>query len=194
MTRRMQPAWNDDEQKLSTTEQQEATVSDHEMRVGDSERDETASQLSEHFAAGRLDHSEFAERTEKALSARTRGELNLVLNDLPVLPVAVKPSTNPAVIEEVSPAQLSERAEWRRSTLTTWAVFAVFFVILWAVTGAGYFWPVFPILGWGIGVAVSGIQAYRHPGTLPNEQDQRTSLPPFGNDPGGADPRDRDRP
>ena len=24
---------------------------------------------------------------------------------------------------------------------------------IWAATGAGFFWPVFPILGWGIGVA-----------------------------------------
>lgn len=169
-------------------------MSEHEMRVGDSERDETASQLSEHFAAGRLDHSEFAERTEQALSARTRGELDLVLNDLPALPVTAKPSTSTPATTEVSPSQLSERAEWRRSTLSTWAVFAVFFVILWAVTGGGYFWPVFPILGWGIGVAVSGIQAYRRPSALPHEQDQRSMLPPAGDNPGEPTSRDQNHP
>lgn len=26
-------------------------------------------------------------------------------------------------------------------------------VVIWWVTGAGFFWPVFPILGWGIGLA-----------------------------------------
>ncbi len=26
---------------------------------------------------------------------------------------------------------------------------------IWAVTGAGFFWPVFPILGWGIGVGAN---------------------------------------
>ena len=169
-------------------------MSEHDMRVGDSERDETAAQLSEHFAAGRLDHSEFAERTEQALSARTRGELDVVLNDLPVLPVAVRPSTTPSATADVSPTQMSERAEWRRSKLTTWAVFAVFFVILWAVTGAGYFWPVFPILGWGIGVAVSGIQAYSRPANLPSAQDGRTMLPPPDDDPRGVAPSDPDRP
>ena len=25
-------------------------------------------------------------------------------------------------------------------------------VIIWYVTGADFFWPIFPILGWGIGV------------------------------------------
>ncbi len=67
-------------------------MSDKSLRVGDSERDEVAAQLSEHFAAGRLTISEFNERTEQALSSRTRGELDLVLNDLPVLPVTVRPS------------------------------------------------------------------------------------------------------
>lgn len=26
-------------------------------------------------------------------------------------------------------------------------------VAIWFMTGAGFFWPVFPILGWGIGIA-----------------------------------------
>jgi len=25
-------------------------------------------------------------------------------------------------------------------------------IAIWAVTGSGFFWPIFPILGWGIGV------------------------------------------
>jgi len=31
-----------------------------------------------------------------------------------------------------------------------------FFVLIWALTGGGYFWPVWPALGWGIGVAMHG--------------------------------------
>ena len=27
-----------------------------------------------------------------------------------------------------------------------------FLVIIWYVSGAGFFWPVFPIFGWGIGI------------------------------------------
>lgn len=33
-------------------------------------------------------------------------------------------------------------------------------VVIWAVTGAGFFWPVFPIVGWGIGVAAAASDAY----------------------------------
>lgn len=33
-------------------------------------------------------------------------------------------------------------------------------VVVWAVTGADFFWPVFPILGWGIGVAANAWDVY----------------------------------
>jgi 2TM domain-containing protein len=31
---------------------------------------------------------------------------------------------------------------------------------IWAVTGHGYFWPVFPLLGWGIGVFFNAWDVY----------------------------------
>jgi hypothetical protein len=36
-----------------------------------------------------------------------------------------------------------------------------FLVGIWAVTGHGFFWPIFPILGWGIGVAFNAWDIYR---------------------------------
>lgn len=33
-------------------------------------------------------------------------------------------------------------------------------VFTWAFTGAGFFWPIFPIVGWGIGVVAHGYQVY----------------------------------
>lgn len=142
-------------------------VSDRDMRVSDSERDETAEQLTEHFAAGRLDHSEFAERTEKALSARTRGELDEVLLDLPAVPATFSPPTAVAAPTTSGPAMQAARSEWRQKMLAPWAIFAVFFVVIWVATGAGYFWPIWPILGWGIGVALSGVAAHRTVETSP---------------------------
>ncbi len=35
-----------------------------------------------------------------------------------------------------------------------------FLVVIWAVTGAGFFWPIFPILGWGIGVVANAWDVY----------------------------------
>jgi len=32
---------------------------------------------------------------------------------------------------------------------------------IWAATGAGFFWPVFPLLGWGIGIGFHAWDTYR---------------------------------
>lgn len=37
------------------------------------------------------------------------------------------------------------------------------FVAIWAFTGTGFFWPVLPILGWGIGVFFHGWDTYSEP-------------------------------
>lgn len=35
-----------------------------------------------------------------------------------------------------------------------------FLVVIWAMTSGGFFWPVFPILGWGIGLAFNVWDVY----------------------------------
>jgi len=35
-----------------------------------------------------------------------------------------------------------------------------FLVVVWATTGADFFWPAFPIAGWGIGVVANAWDAY----------------------------------
>lgn len=55
------------------------------FRVGDAERDATATELREHYAAGRLSLDELNERVSQAFAARTRGDLSTVMHDLPSL-------------------------------------------------------------------------------------------------------------
>jgi len=54
-----------------------------DLRVGTAERSEVADALSQHYAEGRLDNLEFNERTEHAMSAKTRADLATLLTDLP---------------------------------------------------------------------------------------------------------------
>jgi len=35
-----------------------------------------------------------------------------------------------------------------------------FLVVIWAVTSGDYFWPIFPIAGWGIGLAANAWDVY----------------------------------
>jgi len=56
--------------------------SDQHLRVSDAEREAVSGRLAEHFAAGRLDQAEFADRVGRAMSAKTRGDLRGLLADL----------------------------------------------------------------------------------------------------------------
>ena len=68
---------------------------DQHMRVSDAERQAVADRLAEHFSSGRLDQAEFDERVGKAMSAKTRADLNGLFDDLPETgaPAATDPST-----------------------------------------------------------------------------------------------------
>lgn len=65
------------------TQQVSQQVNKGNLRVGDTERDEAARALGDHFAAGRLDREEYDERLEAAFAARTAGELAALFRDLP---------------------------------------------------------------------------------------------------------------
>jgi hypothetical protein len=55
----------------------------NDMRVGDAEREAAAAELREHYASGRLTLDELNERIDKAFAAKTRGDLNVLMTDLP---------------------------------------------------------------------------------------------------------------
>ena len=62
-------------------------------RASDADRDALVSDLSEHFQAGRLTAAELDERTGRALTARTWGELGELAADLPALRPAAPAAT-----------------------------------------------------------------------------------------------------
>lgn len=133
-------------------------IQDSGLRVGDAERAAMADRLGEHFAAGRIDAAELDERVARALRARTRGDLAVLARDLP------QPGQGRvATAARAGVVARRARALWWVTGLAPWAVMAVVFVVIWALTGAGYFWPVWPILGWGMGVASTGVLAYTAP-------------------------------
>ena len=68
-------------------------ATDHNVRVGDADRDAIAAQLREHYAQGRLTLGELNQRLELAFAARTRTDLDSVTRDLPyTAPSGVLPS------------------------------------------------------------------------------------------------------
>jgi hypothetical protein len=47
-----------------------------------------------------------------------------------------------------------------RSHVVAYVLVNALLVAIWAVTGADYFWPIFPIAGWGIGLAFNAWDVY----------------------------------
>ena len=42
--------------------------------------------------------------------------------------------------------------------------------MIWALSGGGYFWPVWALFGWGIGLAFHAVAAYSPRATITEEQ------------------------
>lgn len=63
--------------------------------------------------------------------------------------------------------QLKKKAEFR-AHLLAYVLVNAFVMGIWAVTGAGFFWPVFLIMGWGIGLAFNAWDVYRR--QIPTEE------------------------
>ena len=108
------------------------TRRDPGLRASDSDRESAVTVLREHGAAGRLDVEELEERVAGAYAARTHGELDALLSDLP-----------PAVPARVA-APPDRQPEW-----VGFVAVNVLLVAIWAFTGAGYFWPAWVMLWWG---------------------------------------------
>jgi hypothetical protein len=46
-------------------------------------------------------------------------------------------------------------------------------VVVWTVTSAAYFWPMWPLLGWGIGVVAHGMSVFLGPSRISEERIDR---------------------
>ena len=47
-----------------------------------------------------------------------------------------------------------------QANVVSFVVVNAFLIGIWAVSGAGFFWPIFVILGWGFGLVMHGWQVY----------------------------------
>jgi Domain of unknown function (DUF1707) len=77
------------------------------LRVSDADRDAVVDQLAGHFQQGRLDLTEFQDRMDRAVRARTRGDLAGLLADLPQPVAAAPPPAGPGRRWPVPPPVLA---------------------------------------------------------------------------------------
>lgn len=115
-----------------------------DTRASDAERTVVVDTLYAHATAGRLTVEEMSERTEAALAARTLGDLQSLLADLPEI------RERPARAEPADRMPVRQRMRW-----TGYAAVVAICMVIWAVTSitAGatlYFWPIWVAGPWGL--------------------------------------------
>jgi len=127
---------------------------DPRIRASDADRDRTAALLREHHAAGRLTAEEFADRMDKALEAKTMGELDELLADLPAIDLYQLPDASlrrapPRSGQSLLPADPDRSASPVKFTpggvaIGAWGVVTAALVAIWAVAaviGGGTWFP-----------------------------------------------------
>lgn len=114
-------------------------MTDSQMRAADTDRDRVVERLRSAAAEGRLSADDLEQRLETALAAPTYAELETVVGDLPAPPRPVR----------------------RDSDLGAYVATSALLLAIWALTGMGYFWPVWPILGWGLFVVPGALTGGR---------------------------------
>jgi hypothetical protein len=137
------------------------------LRASDADRERFVETLRQHHVDGRLTVEELSERTERAYAARTLGDLDALATDLPPLPPAPPPG-RPASAE--LPPKLRPPGPWRTAakanllrTILWFGLLTVVLLVIWAMTGRDYFWPVWPILGFMLAIGWQTIAVYHAP-------------------------------
>jgi len=171
-------------------------AADPKIRASDEDRDRVVTLLREHHAAGRLTAEEFNERLDQAYAAKTMGELDELMADLPAidlyrlpdagLPRYGRPKPGASSFLEAAATAHGGRvarthgrfsAAWA-SAWGSWFTASLVCFVIWAISGFGYPWPLWVAAPWGavmLGTWISG----GHPGVghhphreLPGGQDQ----------------------
>jgi hypothetical protein len=131
---------------------------DPRLRASDQDRDRAASMLREHHAAGRLTAEEFNERLDRAFEAKTVGELDELLADLPKIDLFRLPDAEltrqsqqaqlHAAASQLAAAQARFSPAWRAAA-ASWFTASLICFVVWALSGFGYPWPLWVAGPWG---------------------------------------------
>ena len=76
------------------------------------------------------------------------------------MPAKEAASPNPEdALREQAIVQLKKKRDFT-THLVIYVLVNAMLVGIWAVTGRDFFWPIFPILGWGIGIGANAWDVY----------------------------------
>jgi hypothetical protein len=126
------------------------------VRAGDRDRERTANQLGQALAQGYLAMEEYEARLQATFAAHTTAELRQLVADLPLTRLRRNDPQRQASRRRA--ASLGVRIHLGAYLAMVVIVLAVWLAVG-LTAGAWYFWPIWPILGAGIGLVSHAIPA-----------------------------------
>ena len=147
---------------------------DPRLRASDEDRERAVAALREHLAVGRLTLEEFNDRLDGAYAARTTGELDLLLADLPGADLQQLPDTSlrrrgsgpltpgPASAGLARPTSGRLSPAWR-AAWGSWLAISLGVFVIWVLSGASgglwFLWVAVPLGALMLGRWVMGAPA-----------------------------------
>jgi Domain of unknown function (DUF1707) len=134
-----------------------ATVVDRpEMRASDADRDRVAAVLRDAHADGRLAQDELLERLDATYDARTYGDLDRLVADLPrpARPPASRAAPRPPARPAAAPPARRKTGGALTAAWWVWATVVSINLVIWLLVSIGssgpvYFWPIWVAGPWG---------------------------------------------
>lgn len=111
------------------------------MRASDADREKIIDRLRLAMNEGRLSLAEFDDRLQQVYAAKTYGELTPLLSDLPAQ-------------REARPVRAKGIPQWITIMWTPWVFVNALCVAIYLATGAGYFWPFWVAVPWGLALLI----------------------------------------
>jgi uncharacterized protein DUF1707 len=142
------------------------------MRAADADRQFVADRLRDALNEGRLSLGEYDERLKEAYAARTYGELDTLLHDLPAVTpperaqlATTPPSLTPPGRTPPGPAPTGQPARripgWLLAGWGSWLTSSLICFVVWVLTSPnGYPWPVWVAGPWGAVLLARTVMAY----------------------------------
>jgi hypothetical protein len=129
-------------------------MSRERMRAADADRHQVADRLRAALEEGRLDLTEYDERLQGAYAAKTYGDLDRLLTDLPNA-APVVPSPPPAPPEAIAAERSGLTRAWLAHVWAPWIKTAVWLTVFWTVAfvfavDSVFYWPVWVLGPWGM--------------------------------------------
>jgi hypothetical protein len=124
------------------------------VRAGDRDRERTATQLGQALAEGYLAMDEYESRLQAAFAAHNTAELHQLVADLPLARLYRHDPQRQAARRRA--ARLGVQIHLAGYLAMVFIVLTVWLAVG-LTAGAWYFWPIWPILGAGIGLIAHAI-------------------------------------